>query len=1445
MAAPAGRSMPSMVTDPRSGQTGMVVRPAGTATDASVTADVGATDSSGTVSATAVIPKRGVKTSVKAPTTDGTTDPALLSTAGTDATAVGGWRPANPKGTYAGPVPEAPSLLTATAAGDGLTVDLAWSSSATDARGATIERQTLVGSTWTNSTQKTAGPTSKTLRDEPGQGTFRYRVSLQNEYGTSSATTWTQVEVRPPAGPDAPSNLTIQGPLASLHWKDNSNNEQYFEVRREQNTGGVWGGLETFSLPQNLNFYTESPGAGTFRYQLRAVNQAGTSAYTPWVSTTIVEYVPQAPTALRVSEMGANGLQPLINWQDNSLNESGFRLVREKQLAGGSWGEQVVEELLDNTNGYVDVPGTGVFRYKVSSFSNAGESAYTPWLNVTVGAVLPAAPTGLIGADAGNGAQVNLNWTDQAANESGFNIERQTKSGSNWVSPVTFNAGVDAAAYTDAPGVGTFRYRVRSFNSVGASSWTAWVTPTVSQVAPAAPSGLAMTDLGDGNRVKAAWADNSSNEAGFEIVREKLQGSSWVSPTTLTAIMNATTINDTPGVGTFRYKIRAVNAIGPSAYNGPVSVTVVAVPPTAPTGLTAADAGDASRANLAWSDTSNNETGFEIGREQQSGTSWINPVTRSVAANIVSYSDVAGVGTFRYRVRSVGAGGASAYTGWTTVSINGLPPTAPSGLTTSDQGNGSGVVLSWVDNANNETANELFREKQSGTTWGSGVTITLAPNLVAYTDNPGPGTWRYKARSVNGFGASGWTNPSQITIVAQPPAAPTGLVVTDAGNRRALASWTDNSAGVASFELERQPAFAISPVQIPAGTTGYVDQSGPGNFSYRVRAKSVSGTSAFTGWVAVTISDTLPTAPDSAGATDQGGGSVKFTWADKSDNETGFKVQRETQSGASWVSQTNLTAAANATSLTDSPGLGTYRYRVASTNTVGDSAYTTWVVVTLGASSGWTALNPSPDSRVVYVSSSSGSDSNNGLSEAAPKRTIAAGYSQLRNGYPDYLLLKRGDVWNETLGNWGKSGRSATEPMVVMAYGTTGDRPLLNTGNAEGMTTPTLDLKFLAFVSLHLSAHTRTPSSSGTPVGMNFVCTGGTWLFEDMFFERYANNLIIQGWPGRVSGVKIRRSIFYNPIRADAGNTQMYLDNVDGIFMEESYMINTKSNDSLTATNGTKMSHGAYLHESCGPVTVIGSVAYNNRTNFSIRTGGTVKHNLSIRGGQAFQIGYGDMTPATVFGNVITESRNHWDGQPLGQGIVISGSNGVNATYNLTANSTDGGDHYTFWLDPNNATVNINHNVSYNWRQSVWEAPLIMFNGASPGPITVSANDYQQTGGKYCVQFLSAVGSWVKFNNNRYYTTNSQYVTASNRSYTFAEWKSLVEPTAVQQQVAYTDPARTIGKYNTTLGGTNDTEAWLAGCLQQSKWNWRPAYTARGYNDYIRAGFNMNLPADP
>lgn len=89
------------------------------------------------------------------------------------------------------------------------------------------------------------------------------------------------------------------------------------------------------------------------------------------------------------------------------------------------------------------------------------------------------------------------------------------------------------------------------------------------------------------------------------------------------------------------------------------------------------------------------------------------------------------------------------------------------------------------------------------------------------------------------------------------------------------------------------------------------------------------------------------------------------------------------------------------------------------------------------SSTGWTPLVQSADSRVIYVSSSE----ERRQQHRAQRRCAAAhhrreAYAKVRHNFPDWVLLSRGDVFDETLGFLRKNGRSTLEPMVFGTYGT-------------------------------------------------------------------------------------------------------------------------------------------------------------------------------------------------------------------------------------------------------------------------------------------------------------------------------------------------------------------------------------------------------------------------
>lgn len=99
----------------------------------------------------------------------------------------------------------------------------------------------------------------------------------------------------------------------------------------------------------------------------------------------------------------------------------------------------------------------------------------TPTPTPTTGAT-PAAPSNLT-ATAASRTQINLTWTDNAGNETGFTIERcQGNNCTNFAQIGTVNANVTTYSNTGLSRNTTYRYRVRAYNGSGNSAYSNIVT---------------------------------------------------------------------------------------------------------------------------------------------------------------------------------------------------------------------------------------------------------------------------------------------------------------------------------------------------------------------------------------------------------------------------------------------------------------------------------------------------------------------------------------------------------------------------------------------------------------------------------------------------------------------------------------------------------------------------------------------------------------------------------------------------------------------------------------------------------------------------------------------------------------------------------------------------------------------------------------------------------
>ena len=113
--------------------------------------------------------------------------------------------------------------------------------------------------------------------------------------------------------------------------------------------------------------------------------------------------------------------------------------------------------------------------------------------------VLPPVPTGPTGlmVSTSPGGGIQLDWSDNSANESGFEIEVVVGGGA----PSTISAAAGATQFVDdAPPTGLLQYRLRACNAAGCSAFTAPVQwyyglPPLVTLDPATNIGLFGADL--------------------------------------------------------------------------------------------------------------------------------------------------------------------------------------------------------------------------------------------------------------------------------------------------------------------------------------------------------------------------------------------------------------------------------------------------------------------------------------------------------------------------------------------------------------------------------------------------------------------------------------------------------------------------------------------------------------------------------------------------------------------------------------------------------------------------------------------------------------------------------------------------------------------------------------------------------------------------------------
>jgi fibronectin type 3 domain-containing protein len=296
--------------------------------------------------------------------------------------------------------------------------------------------------------------------------------------------------------------------------------------------------------------------AAEFAVTNLVVDPVITPVITPIVT---VPAVPSDFTGKLVHSSSKSAVAVHLEWTDNSLNESGFKIQR-KGISETTF--QTVATVKSSIESYEDTfnKSVGAVDYRICAYNSAGDSAYSSDI-VTITYSFPTAALNLQ-AFAGAGPDVSLislSWQEADPEAVDYYELYKKVSGGTYA----IFATASALSFNDfaVEQGNTYYYKVNTVGYYG-EFMSDEASTTVPVTVPKTPTNFSMTTL-SGNSVKLVWNDTSYNEDGFSILWT-LNG---VAQTPFQAGENATSFTIMSLLdGSCTIKLKAFNSAGSSEY---------------------------------------------------------------------------------------------------------------------------------------------------------------------------------------------------------------------------------------------------------------------------------------------------------------------------------------------------------------------------------------------------------------------------------------------------------------------------------------------------------------------------------------------------------------------------------------------------------------------------------------------------------------------------------------------------------------------------------------------------------------------------------------------------------------------------------------------------------------------------------------------------------------
>lgn len=501
---------------------------------------------------------------------------------------------------------------------------------------------------------------------------------------------------------------------------------------------------------------------------------------------------------------------------------------------------------------------------------------------------------------------------------------------------------------------------------------------------------------------------------------------------------------------------------------------------------------------------------------------------------------------------------------------------------------------------------------------------------------------------------------------------------------------------------------------------------------------------------------------------------------------------------------------------------------------------------------GWTVIQPATDTQFIFVSSSEGSDSNSGRTPNSPVRTLAHAKQLMRDQSSDWMLLKRGDVWDEAFGSWNFSGRSEDEPVVITTYGDASERPIIRPGDAHAIQTGFgREVNNVAIVGLRFEADMQ---DNGGKIGIRWLSSGEGLLIEDCFIRGFKDNIIIQG-TGTFEDVVIRRSVIVDSYSNSSHSQGLFAKDVTGILLEENIFDANGENLSVSGAVGTGFNQNIYLQVGVLDAVLRGNIASNGpAAGAQLRSGGIAEDNLFYQNSLGLRFGYRELAwpeqyaSGRIEGNVVL-GGDLTGTEQQGIGLWIERFKDTVVQRNVVANSGEGNENVAINLSGYGEAFIIQGNVTHDWTNGSNGHGLKSFIRPGEGSVIMNNTWSMEDSPKLVtvkytenIQFLG---------NESYSTTNtSGQFSVGGAVMSFDQWENQsFTDSELQGTLDLPDAGRDLDDYARSIG-LDDADAFIEHARKMSRGNWDNRFTGEAAARFIRDGyltgsFADGTPSDP